>query len=311
MTEENCGAAVVRDVLTDLQKPQIEHFPVKHGEEVPVLLHPAGMKPSSIKKFVDEYRIVPERRTGTATFTNIASLVEHANRFKGLNSILFANDDPEKPSISCVLDYHEEGPDERAGTHNCTHRSLYNFPLAEQWSAWAKVDKREMHQGQFAAFIEERISDLTDPVSADPVPGEPASFSEMRKTVQMLGGLSATPSKMVELSRGLQVNEKREVANAVRMENGTGQVIFKSQHTDATGQELVVPSMFFVAVQVFRLGAAYMMPVRLSYRLDEGKILWKLTRYRADLIFDNAFNEAVTDAAAQTGLPLLFGRPEI
>ena len=41
-----------------------------------------------------------------AELTTVVSLINYANRFKLADSAVFANDDPEKPSLLAVIDFH-------------------------------------------------------------------------------------------------------------------------------------------------------------------------------------------------------------
>src|SRR5690606_12906176 len=76
----------------------------------------------------------PARRRGTAHFADLASLNTWANRFKGETSVLFASPDMRAPTLTCIADYHAEGPadpDNPQGdptARHCQHRAVYDFP---------------------------------------------------------------------------------------------------------------------------------------------------------------------------------------
>ncbi|MDE8453326.1 DUF2303 family protein, partial [Klebsiella pneumoniae] len=81
----------------------------------------------------DQYRTNPLRRAGTATMLSLDSLIDHVNRFKDADTVVFADDSRSAPSMTAVLDYHRAGAsgDPRFGKH----RSLYAFPLSDEWKA--------------------------------------------------------------------------------------------------------------------------------------------------------------------------------
>ena len=61
---------------------------------------------------------------------------------------------------------------------------------------------------------------------------------------------------------------------------------------------------------MFRLGERFRMPVRMRYRLREGKVSWSFSIHRLDVVFDTAVREACAKAQAVTDLPLFYGTPQ-
>lgn len=251
----------------------------------------------------DDYLEAPRRRTGTAALTKIDSLIAHVNRFKDADSALFAIDDRTKPSIEAVLDYHPAGAtsDPRFGKH----RSRFDFPLSDEWQAWAKFDKEVFQMREFAEFLEDRIPDVLDMI-----PDEDSLPEDLARFVNLCGGSIASPNKLVELSRGLHVNENAAVTEAVNLGSGEGVISFRSEHTDAGGNRLNVPGLFLIGIPVFRHGPFYRLAARLRYRKTPGGIVFFYELWRADRAFDHAFGDACERVRVETELPLLFGKPE-
>lgn len=261
---------------------------------------PAGV-PTSIKKLVDEHAEQPDRREGTANLHALESLVAWTNRFKNPNSAIFASarGDGGDPSIEAIIDYHHAGPDgePRFGRH----RGVYRCPLSDEWKAWKATVGRSFSQADFAAFIEDRILDVLDPEQAGSMAGD---------MMRALACQLAPPARLMELSRGLQVNVGSMVRNAKNLSSGESQVVFQEEHRDAAGAPLQIPGAFLIGIPVFRSGDLYQIPVRLRYRVKDGAISWSLDLYRADRIFDSAFDDAVTRASEATGLPVFRGSSE-
>ena len=128
--------------------------------------------------------------------------------------------------------------------------------------------------------------------------------------VLRLGGRVATPEKVFELSKGLAITENSQVENRVNLDSGEATIAFQAEHRDGTGQKVKVPNLFMIAIPVFRNGPAYLMAVRLRYRLSAGKLTWAVSIARMDEAFDHAFHEAAEQARAGTELPLFYGVPE-
>lgn len=297
----------VRSLVEDYIKPEVitvtepgtgqEALAILKGDEVLAL--PSGL--------FEPYRFAPRQRHGVATMLSLDSLITHVNRFKDGDSIVFADDDRTKPSITAVLDYHFAGAPGVAPTRSGKHRSTFAFPLSDEWIAWRKSDKEAMSMADFAAFLEERLPDVLALI-----PNEDELSEDIGKMVDALGGadIIASPTKLMELSRGLQVNENAVVQQAVNLSSGEGVVRFEASHSDATGAPLKVPKVFLIGIPVFRNGWLYRIAARLRYRAGGGKIVFWYELWRLDRTFDHAFNEACERVKAETELPLLLGKPE-
>lgn len=253
----------------------------------------------------DDYLPNPRFRHGTANFTQIESLIEHVNRFKDADSVLFAVDDRHMPSITAVIDYHRAGIIDVAEPRFGKHRAVFPFPLSDEWKAWQEGNKKLMRMADFAAFLEDRIVDVLDMID-----GEDSLPEDMRKFVGAVGGRIAGPSRLLDLSVGLKVHEKSNVSEAVNLSTGEAQIQFASEHVDGSGAPLKVPNLFLIAIPVFKNGQFYRIASRLRYRKTaEGLVFW-YELWRADRVFDHAFRDGCERARVETDLPLLFGTPE-
>lgn len=292
-------AETIRDLVQHYCDAKIVKVKGQDGIPTELLILPEHLKAHSVKQYLDVYLENPERRKGTAHLKDIDSLIAHVNRFKGAPSALFANNSPSSPSITAVIDYHEESHE---GTPRYgEHRSHYAFSLSDEWNAWGQHQNKRMSQADFAEFLENHISDVISPDNAD---------DKLREFSELLGGTFASPSRLVELSRGLQVNEGARVEQKVNISSGEATLHYTSTHADANGAPLKVPNLFLLGIPVFRCGPLYQVPVRLRYRIISGSIQWFYELYRTDRVFDHAFKEACEKAQKETGLPLFIGSPE-
>lgn len=255
----------------------------------------------------DSYRDQPVYRQGTASMLSLDSLIDHVNRFKDSGSVVFANDSRDTPSLTAVLDYHPGGAAADVDPRFGKHRSTFSFPLSDEWKAWAEGNAQAMPMADFAAFLENRIIDVLYII-----PGEDELPEDVRRLIDTLGGgdTVATPNKLMELARGLQVNENAVVQEAVNLASGEGIVRFQAEHTDASGAPLKVPSLFLIGIPVFRNGPLYRIVARLRYRKTGGRLTFWYELWRTDRTFDHAFAEAVERVKVETDLPVLLGKPE-
>jgi hypothetical protein len=272
--------------------------------EAPAMVGKDGLVavPDSI---FDDYRDKPKFRRGTATLTDLDSFIAHVERFKSEESAVFARDDRTTPSLIAVLDYHPKG----AGSDPAfgKHRSAFSFPLSDEWKAWHGKNgaRNAMTMGEFAEFLEDRIIDVEHPMDS--------GFSDERTKdfIDKLGGMDvvATPTRLLELSTSLAVNENAVVRESTKLASGEGQVVFQSEHVDAGGAAVNIPSLFVLTIPVFKKGAYYRVVARLRYRVRPTVVFW-YELWRDDLVFDHAFDEALEKVRTETGLPVLLGTSE-
>jgi hypothetical protein len=293
------------DVVEDYGRPLVIDFkdPLT-GAGAPAILTKGGIQavPASI---FDDYLPAPRFRRGTATLTDLDSFIEHTNRFKSEASAVFANDDRTSPGLVAVLDYHPEGS--ASSPDFGRHRAVFKFPLSDEWRAWHKANGPDNAMGMrdFAEFLEDRITDVEHPLDS--------TLSERTQAfVDKLGGSSkiANPTRLLELSQGLSINENNTVKQANKLQSGEGHVVFNSEHVDDAGQAVDIPSMFVIVIPVFKKGAYYRILARLRYRVGMGQVKFWYELWRTDLVFDDAFNEALVKVKADTELPLFLGTPE-
>lgn len=310
-------AAVDGDGLIREVRDLVEHY--VQAEVIPVIEPGTGLPALAVRSgsgisvlpsgLFDQFRDRPRFRHGLATMLSIDSLIAHVNRFKDEGSAIFANDDRAAPSITAVLDYSLAGPSIDAGgplPRFGKHRSSFAFPLSDEWKAWAEMNGQQMAMPDFAAFLENRLPDVLF------VEDEDDLAEDVRRLVDTLGGRGtiATPNKLMELARGLQVNENAIAQEAVNLATGEGVIRFQTSHTDETGAPLKVPALFLIAIPVFRNGPLYRIAARLRYRKNGGRLSFWYDLWRLDRTFDHAFSEAVQRVQDETELPVFIGKPE-
>lgn len=301
MSKDNNTAII--DNMKDLYQPKIVNIADKDGNVVEVLASPVGINIKSTKAFKDEYLTAPERRKGEAKVNDIESFIAHVNRFKDKDSALFANNDPARPSITAVLDYHKQTA---AGAPRFgEHRTIYNFPVSKEWQLWTAKDSEQFGQGDFASFIEDNILDCLQPTE-----GGADDNKQLKALRELLGGSFASPTKLVELSRGLAVNEASRVKGKTNLSTGETTIVYETEHNDETGKPIKVPNMFLIAIPVFEGAERYRIAVRLRYRVRSGAVSWHYELYQSENVFIDAFKGACALAIKETELPLFVGSPE-
>lgn len=275
----------------------------KRGDEktAPVLMYPVGMQLASMKKYVDENRLVPERRNGTARLNRINSLIDHINRFKSEASALFASAAIDansiKAHIAAIFDYHPKG-DDVTKADNGKHRALYEFPIAKDFAFWMKNNAKLMGQEEFALFLEERVVEMVSPDDDD------------KAQVSGLAPKFAEPVEILGLSRDLELYSKETVTQAIKLSSGEKSVKFTTQHVDADGKPIEIPDFFVVCLPLFEGGELHRILVRLRYRKNGERLQWAYDLYRIDRTLEEAFDSACAQVVEATGLPIFHGSDE-
>lgn len=265
--------------------------------QIPVLFDSRTGEAKSAQFLIEQYRLKPATKRGTARALTLASFIDLANRHKTAHSAVFADTDWRNPSFQAVIDYHEKesvGP-----ADNLKHRIAYSFPASEEWKAWVAQNGEPMEQGEFAAFLEDRIADLTAPTDG-----------ERTWLERDFGTTVATPAQLIQLSRGLQVNVDSVVKNVVNLASGEAQVAFDETHTDGDGKPLKVPGLFMLAIAPFFMGEKISLPVRLRYRKKGQGLVWFYQMYRPDQFVTERVRDDLITVADQTALPTFEGSPE-
>lgn len=315
--DQTLGSIVreTRELVETYIKPEISYFSISDaGRSISLPIVKTGdsievLRPDQ----VEPWAVRPRFRHGTANLLSLDALIDHISRFKDEQSVIFADNNRSAPTITAVLDYHPAGgatTEPRFGKH----RSHYAFPLSDEWLAWTKLNGQSMKMAAFAEFLEERIVDVIGLI-----PDEDEIPDELQKYIKACGGVDtiADPARLMDLARGLQVYESAVVKEAVRLSSGEGQVSFEVTHTGQDGRPLNIPSLFLIAIPIFKNGISesagnpfWRIAARLRYRkTGEGIVFW-YDLWRLDRSFDRAFNEACERVASETELPLLLGRPE-
>lgn len=251
-----------------------------------------------LRDHAEKWRIHPERRKGTATVLTLRSFIELANRHKSAHSVIFASSNWPNPSMTAIIDYHEAG----AGKPQFgEHRVHYPFPVTDEFKAWSAQDGKVMNQTEFAAFIEERVAELSQ-----------ATRDEELALTELFGSARiATPADMLALSRGLEVNVAGKVKQNTRLSSGEGEIVFTEDHLDGSGAKIVVPNLFMICLPVFLDGQPVRLPARLRYRVANGSVAWFYQLYRWKEIVRERVVEDLATAATDTELPSFEGSAEM
>lgn len=288
-------------------------------DEVLMLLKPDGGVSFAAADRLDDMAANPRFRRGTANMTSLDSFIDHINRFGDRDSAVFARDCRDNPGLLAVLDYHradedvvEEGDDGNVVVcrdigeyRHGKHRVAFDFPVSDEWAAWTNKNGVQMSMTDFAHFLEDNVLDVAE--MGDDIPESAERF------VEMCGGKKniADWSMLTALAKSLSVFESATVTEVTDLHGGAVNLTIAEGHdTEVAGVKATVPTMFFIAIPIFRDGSYYRLPIRLRYRKTRGGVVFWFEMWREDRAFMDAVKDSVGKVGTDTLAQTFYGTPE-
>ena len=261
----------------------IADLAVKAGAEPKVVVTPSGrtflVTPDGHEaKEVTQANAVPPILPGqieqTVTLQTVDSLVDYVNRFKGEDTLLFA--DIASNSIVALIDYH--GHDKPA---HVLHSAKLSLPYSEEWRTWTQADKRLVPQLEFARFLEENAADVAAPSGAD----------------------------LLEACRDLHAVRRVNFKKAVRTATDNESFEYTDETEARTAGGLELPTKFLLRLPVYFDHATTDLYAFLRWKLDDGSLSLGIALHRAEHVRQAIFRQIVQDVASRTDRGAVFGRP--
>lgn len=305
------GASVV-NVLEDLEL-QLDGI-----DAIPMVLAPiagGGFELLSVKDEIDawrnDYATKPRRRMGTAKLDEVDSFIEHANRFKDDNSVVFVSGGVQSPKFTSVLDYHEKGAIEEVDPRFGQHRGTYSPEFSPEWKAWKDANGTAMSQEKFANLINTNVRDVLDVDSRPEALAEaPLWFASRFGGGREPAEFYANASRLLALAEGLTVTMTDRVGDVSRRDSGETRITFESERST----DIEIPVAFVIEVPVFVGGDLWQIPVRLRFNVrtegDTKRAQWRIEMFGTERTVLAVVAELREKVALGTSLPIFAGAPE-
>jgi hypothetical protein len=322
LTNDN-PAQTMRDTMLELGKHEAIALPDGMDLTKPFLITVPDKR--KVEDLTHKYlsaaqHLKPTQRKGTARLKDLESLIAWANRFKGDSSVLFANPVMENPSLTCIADYHDEGPADPTNplgdpsARHGHHRGIYDFPLSEDWKAWMAVSDTPLEKDDMGEFIETQAKNIMDPTPAIIAGAQDDKNDDWEnrliETACKIEGRYGQLTQLLQMSKQFLVNETSDLKLTTNRDTGEAEMKFINEHKGLNGQPLNLPNLIIIAIPVFLNGPLYRMPVRFRYRKTGGQVKFILSIYNPEKAFEASFDESLDLAVAHTDLPLFKGTPE-
>lgn len=316
-------AETMRDVMADIGHHDDINTPTDQDHTKAHLITLPNHR--KVEDLTDKHReaaeyLKPARRKGTARLDDLQSLISWAERFKGDTSVLFAKPDMARPTLTCIADYHAQGPVDQAdpngdpSARHCHHRAIYDFPLSDEWKAWMGISDAALEKDDLGEFIEAQAKDIMDPTPAilggKENPKNEKWENRLIQTAQKIEGRYGQLTQLLAMSKQFQVFETSDLQVKTNRDTGEQEIQFLNEHKAADGKPMNIPNLIIIAIPVFMGGAPYRMAVRFRYRKQGGQIKFIMSIYNPEKSFEAAFKGAIKEATEATELPTFMGTPE-
>lgn len=268
---ENTEAGVVAALAAKASGASV----IKTGDNREFLILPSGASQTEVS---DPYGLKLEKPRyirQTVTIETADSLVDYVNRFKGADTVLFAEISSNR--IVALVDYHAAG-----SAAHVAHRAKLELPYSEEWQLWTRISGKLMPQLEFARFIEENGADVRAPDAAE----------------------------LLEAVRDLQAHRKVNFTKAVRTSSDNESFEYQDETKATTKGGIDLPTKFKLGLPVYFGNADTEVFAFLRWKLDDGALMLGVALHRVEHVRQAVFKQIVMDVADRTKCPAVFGKPE-
>lgn len=220
----------------------------------------------------------PVRKSGKVTVFDAASFNQViADNSDAGNIAIYLDRNPNRPSVVAVLNGNG-----KAGPGWADFRLNIEFRPTPQWVKWRNLDGKLMPQVEFAEFVEENLEDIADPAGAT----------------------------MLEIASQLQLVRSVNFRSRVVLQSGTFAFAHDQDDKASVGAGTIdVPQTFTLGIApIFGL-AAYRVPARFRYRIEDGKLKLGFRLQRVETIMEQIVEDVVSKIERGANVSVMDGLP--
>jgi uncharacterized protein YfdQ (DUF2303 family) len=211
---------------------------------------PHPLNPAEIHAFViperykleqldlERYMPTPRRPKGTTIARDTRSFVELVNRHGTDETVIYV--DRAKATATAVFDDHHLD----AGWRE--HRCVVHWQLTDAWDRWIRFDRVMLEQSEFAAQIEEGLSEIAKPAGAD----------------------------LLEIAQTLHATKGVTFRSERRLQTGEVKLAYVEDLQTSAGREgdMTIPAAFTLVLPILEGANPVQIEARLRFRLVGQKL---------------------------------------
>lgn len=211
---------------------------------------------------LEKYQARPNRVVQDVVFRDAKSLAVYLNRFETGERILFSS--PDTCTIKAVIDYHtaQDQPS------HCDHKASFNANFDSHYAVWRGAHGKSMSQKEVGEFLEEHALDIVDPDAAS----------------------------VMEIVMNFEAIRRVTFKQSMRLNSGTRQ--FTYVEDDDVKGAITMPEKISISVPVFEGQEAENIPVRVKYRLNDGKLTFSFEIHNKPDVERAAFDKCEASLVA-------------
>jgi uncharacterized protein YfdQ (DUF2303 family) len=238
------------------------------------VLIPDGYK---LHDITDPHRLGP-RPKGMVTVDDRASLVAYAKRHLTGDSMIFA--DYDAGTITARLDWHPHNQADSFGQSGALQHAVQLKILpSEEFTRWDAMEGKMHAQAEFALFLEENAGDIHHP----------------------------EPGVMLELARDLEGTSGISFKSRTRLSDGSHGFRFETENKIVS--EVQAPDEFQLQIPVYHGEAPEILTAKFRWRPSAQALMMGFVWHRVEYMRRARFSLIAAQAAEETGLPWVAGRP--
>ena len=231
---------------------------------------------------LEKYLPVPVRKRGAILTLDSKGFIDYLNKHAVKDvSTIYANVDSEKSHcalVGVIDDHSKDGAQWR--DHICT----FNPKQAVEWTRWLGKNKAVMSQADFAAWLEDNLTDIATMV------GMPSG------------------ADILAMALGFEATYDKRLKSKMNLQNGGVQFEFVEDENKDTRTTMKVFERFTIGVPVFDGSiSAYPIEARIKYRVADGTVKFWYELIRPDRAFKTAVQEELDNIKEGTGLQIISG----
>jgi uncharacterized protein YfdQ (DUF2303 family) len=263
--------------------------PLEIGSNTAAALRRIALPPGWMLKVEDDAQTLPAplRKRAMVRLKDADSFIAYVKRHGSLTD----------STVWCTANYAEgvvkfqaiinDNGDNPAAAAWRDHKAFFTPEHSEEWRRWTGLNKKQMTQTDFAAFLEDNLKDVATPDGS---------------------GLP-TGAAMLEMAIAFEATQDMRFKSAIRLSNGGVNLSFVQDDDAQTLQKMAVFERFAIGIPVFWNGDAYQVDARLRYRVRDGKLVFWFELVRTDKVLEAAAATVIQTIREKTGNPFFFGDP--
>ena len=246
----------------------------------PFVMVPPGFNVQDLEALLP----APSRKKSSVKVTESDSFIFYTKKHGSMDEcVIYASVDYE--GSQCVLigvinDHGADTPKWR------DHRCTFSPKLSVEWSRWIGKNKKVMTQIEFAAWLEENLTDIAS------IQGMP------------------TGAEILQMALAFEANSDKRFRSKANLQSGGFSIEFTDEENNDTRTSMKVFERFTLGIPVFDGStSAYPVEARLKYRENSGKLSFWYELIRPDRVFKTAVSDDLQKIKEATGFPIVFGAP--